>query len=53
MRTIDMGGIPLGGTMPGFKGRFSLEQKQAMIAYFQNFWSDEIYAVWAERNQAR
>ncbi len=49
MRTIDNGGIPLGGKMPGFKGKFNDKEKISLISYFQNFWSDEIYQAWLQR----
>ena len=48
-RTIEIGGIPLGGTMPGFKGQLSDVERDSVIAYFQSFWSDDIYGKWAER----
>jgi len=48
-RTIDEGGAALEGTMPGFKDRISAAEKDAVIAYFQDFWSDEIYSMWLER----
>ncbi|MFZ5502555.1 MAG: c-type cytochrome [Pseudomonadota bacterium] len=48
-RTIDEGGIPLGGKMPGFKGKLNEAEKLAVISYFQSFWNDEIYAAWLER----
>lgn len=48
-RTIDNGGIPLGGTMPGFASKLSDADKTAVIAFFQSYWSDEIYAGWAAR----
>lgn len=47
--TIQNGGIPIGGTMPGFKGKISQAEQLAAIAYFQSFWSDEIYQAWLER----
>ncbi|MDX1513549.1 MAG: cytochrome c [Gammaproteobacteria bacterium] len=48
VRSIKTGGIPLGGKMPGFEGRLGDEEILAVIAYFQSFWSDEIYARWLE-----
>ena len=45
-RTIAMGGVPLGGVMPGFSETLSKEEGRAAIAYFQSFWSDDIYARW-------
>ena len=48
-RTISEGGIRVGGKMPGFKGRLTNEEMLAAIAYFQAFWSDEIYKQWEFR----
>ena len=48
-RTIDEGGIPLGGKMPGFRDKLTEEEKLAVISYFQSFWTDEIYGAWLER----
>ncbi len=51
-RTIEEGGASIGGAMPGFKGKLSDAQIDAVIAYFQSFWPDQIYQNWAGRNQA-
>jgi hypothetical protein len=32
--------------MPSFKKVLTQEEKEAAIAYFQSFWSDEIYELW-------
>ncbi|MET0119157.1 MAG: c-type cytochrome [Sedimenticola sp.] len=48
-RTVDKGGIPLGGKMPPFKAVLDESEKYAAIAYFQNFWNDEIYDAWKQR----
>ena len=48
-RTIDYGGIPMGGKMPGFKDKLSDKEKNAAIAYFQSFWDNEKYEAWMER----
>lgn len=50
LRTIEQGGVPLGGVMPGFANKLSEKERLAVIAYFQNFWSDEIYQRWDEIN---
>ena len=49
LRTIERGGVPLGGTMPAFANQLVQEDRLAAIAYFQDFWSDEIYRGWVER----
>ena len=51
-RTIEEGGASIGGAMPGFKGKLSDAQIDAVIAYFQSFWPDQIYQNWAGRDQA-
>jgi len=48
-RTIDRGGIPLGGTMPGFANKLSDADKDAAIAFFQSHWKDNIYQGWIKR----
>ena len=47
-RVIKNGGVPLGGVMPAFKDKLSDKEIRAVIAYFQNFWSDETYQSWLE-----
>ena len=47
-RTIAVGGVPLGGVMPGFADTMSEDQARSTIAYFQSHWPDEIYARWQE-----
>ncbi len=49
-RTIAVGGVPLGGVMPGFSDKLSQDEARAVIAYFQSFWSDDIYARWQQIN---
>jgi mono/diheme cytochrome c family protein len=46
--TIAVGGIPLGGVMPGFSEQLSKDEMRATIAYFQSFWTDDIYERWQE-----
>jgi len=47
-RTIENGGIALGGVMPGFSDKLSDAEIRAVIAYFQSFWSDDVYHSWLE-----
>ncbi|VAW66113.1 Cytochrome c family protein [hydrothermal vent metagenome] len=47
-RSIKNGGVPLGGVMPAFKDKLSEQEIRAVIAYFQSFWSDEVYSSWLE-----
>ena len=49
LQTIDTGGVPYGGQMPPFGAILDDDQKLAAIAYFQNFWSEEIYLAWLDR----
>lgn len=49
LRTINKGGAPVGGKMPAFDNKLSKAEKEAVIAYFQNFWKDEIYQAWEKR----
>ncbi len=49
IRTIDNGGIPVGGKMPGFKDSFNDKEKFTLIAYFQSFWPDKTYHAWLQR----
>jgi len=48
-RTINKGGIPLGGKMPPFKDVLKEDEKENVIAYFQSFWSERIYQAWLQR----
>ena len=46
--TIVNGGAEYGGVMPGFGAALSVDDRLAIIAWFQSLWSDEIYARWAD-----
>ncbi len=50
LRTVNNGGIPLGGTMPAFKDQLSEEDKEAVLAHVMSLWSNNIYMAWKERN---
>lgn len=47
--TISNGGAPVGGEMPSFKYKLTLQQQADAVAYFQGFWSDKIYQAWLDR----
>jgi mono/diheme cytochrome c family protein len=49
LRSINNGGVPLGGTMPAFADKLTDEEKLASIAYFQSFWPDKTYQIWGEK----
>ena len=40
------GGTLYGGKMPPFKDILSENERDSVIAFFQNFWSDKIYSAW-------
>ena len=48
LRVIDYGGAAMGGKMPEFIDVLEQEEKLAAIAYFQSFWSDDIYQQWMQ-----
>ncbi len=48
-RQINQGGSKYGGWMPAFGESLTAEQVDAVIAYFQSFWSDQIYTAWLKR----
>ena len=50
MRTINSGGIPLGGSMPAFKDKLTDKQKDDVLAYVMSLWPDKVYKAWKERN---
>lgn len=47
---IKEGGAALGGKMPGFNEKLSESEINDAIAYFQSFWSNDIYKLWIDRN---
>ena len=52
-RSIEEGGAAFGGVMPGFGGVLGAEERDAIIAYIQTLWPDEIYRVWAEKVEGK
>ena len=48
LQVIENGGAAFGGKMPAFAEVLDQTEKLAVIAYFQNYWSDEIYAQWMQ-----
>ncbi|MEH6455503.1 MAG: c-type cytochrome [Cocleimonas sp.] len=50
LRTINSGGIPLGGVMPAFEDKLTEKEKEAVMAYFMSLWPDRIYDAWNQRN---
>ncbi|MCU7905433.1 MAG: cytochrome c [Candidatus Thiodiazotropha sp. (ex Epidulcina cf. delphinae)] len=49
-RTVRIGGVPLGGSMPGFADKLNEQQIDDIFAWVQSHWSDEIYTIWHKRN---
>ncbi|NOX49883.1 MAG: cytochrome c [Gammaproteobacteria bacterium] len=49
-QTITIGGAQYGGVMPGFGETLDEDEVRTTIAYFQSFWSNEIYARWQKVN---
>lgn len=52
LQVINRGGAEFGGKMPPFEDVLSEQEKLAAIAYFQDFWSDEIYSQWEQMGGA-
>lgn len=50
MKTINEGGVSLGGSMPAFEDSLTEEEKIAVIAYFQSLWDDKTYDRWVKMN---
>lgn len=48
LQVINGGGAEFGGKMPGFAAVLDEAQKLAAIAFFQSYWTDEIYAQWMQ-----
>ena len=48
LQVINNGGAAFGGQMPAFANVLEDEEKLSAIAYFQSFWSDEIYEQWVD-----
>lgn len=46
LQVINEGGASFGGKMPAFSDILEDAEKFAVISYFQNFWTDEIYDRW-------
>ncbi|BAS67367.1 c-type cytochrome [Bathymodiolus septemdierum thioautotrophic gill symbiont] len=42
LSTINNGGAKLGGWMPGFKGKLSEDEKQAILDYLHSLWPKDI-----------
>ena len=49
-RIIRQGTVAQGGNMPAWEGKLTEKEMDAVLAWFQNKWPDELYAAWARRN---
>ncbi|MCW9012770.1 MAG: cytochrome c [Gammaproteobacteria bacterium] len=49
-RTVQAGGVLLGGTMPAFSEKLNDREIEDVLAWVQSHWSDEIYSMWSQRN---
>lgn len=47
-KVIKQGTQKIGGNMPPWQGKLSDSDIDAVIAYFQSLWPDEIYAAWKD-----
>lgn len=47
-QVIRDGTVQVGGNMPAWGGELSAAEIDAVMAWFQSLWPDEIYAAWAE-----
>ena len=48
VKVIKQGTQKIGGNMPPWQGKLSDSDIDAVIAYFQSLWPDEIYAAWKD-----
>ena len=49
--TIRNGTAQMGGSMPAWRGKLSEEDIEAIIAWFQAQWPEEIYAAWKRMDE--
>lgn len=42
-------GLPSGGTMHGFADKLDDQQIDAILAWIQSHWSEEVYTLWRDR----
>lgn len=50
-KIIEDGGVPIGGSMPGFVNKLNKQEIDAILAWVQSHWSDQIYSAWQKRNE--
>ncbi len=49
--TVKNGGKPVGGVMPAFGDKLTDDEVDAVIAYVQSLWPEDIYRKWAGRGE--
>jgi len=49
-RTVRIGGVPLGGSMPGFADKLNAQQIDDILAWVQSHWPEKIYEAWDRMN---
>lgn len=50
LKTINTGGIAIGGTMPPFKEVLSDKDKRAVLSYIESLWPEKIHQMWLQKN---
>lgn len=50
---IANGSQPGQGNMPAWKDKLSQEEIEAVVAWFQSLWPDQVYAAWYEMQQRK
>ena len=49
LKTINQGGVKLGGVMPGFKDKLNQSEKQALLDYLYSLWPKDIQQKYDKR----
>jgi len=49
-KTVREGGVRLGGQMPGFADKLKPQEVDAILAWVQSLWTEQIYQAWLTRS---
>jgi len=49
-KTVREGGVRLGGQMPGFANKLKAHEIDAILAWVQSLWTEQIYRAWYTRS---
>jgi len=49
-KTVREGGVRLGGQMPGFADKLKPQEIDAILAWVQSLWTEQIYQAWYTRS---